>query len=78
MEFPELMNIVAIPKDFAVSGAIIDYKATYRKSANTLTVRRELKDKTVSNICSPEYAADYKKIMLSIAKDLKSQILISD
>lgn len=72
------MNIVAIPKDFAVSGAIIDYKATYRKSANTLTVRRELKDKTVSNICSPEYAADYKKIMLSIAKDLKSQILISD
>jgi len=78
LEFPESMNIVAVPKDFAVSGAIIDYKATYRKSANTLTVRRELKDKTASNICSPEYAADYKKIMLSIAKDLKSQILISD
>ncbi|MGB9080440.1 MAG: transglutaminase-like domain-containing protein, partial [Desulfuromonadaceae bacterium] len=78
LEFPESMNIVAIPKDFAVSGAIIDYKATYRKSANTLTVRRELKDKTASNICSPEYAADYKKIMLSIAKDLKSQILLSD
>ena len=74
----ESLKIVAVPKDFAVSGAIIDYKASYRKSANTLTVRRELKDKTASNICSPEYAADYKKIMLSIAKDLKSQILLSN
>jgi transglutaminase-like putative cysteine protease len=78
LEFPESMNIVAVPKDFAVSGAIIDYKATYRKSANTLTVRRELKDKTASNICSPGYATEYKKIMMSIAKDLKSQILLSD
>ena len=25
-----------------------------------------------------EYAADYKKLMLSIAKDLKAQILLSD
>ncbi len=78
LEFPESMNIVAIPKDFSVSGAIIDYKSTYRKSANTLTVRRVLTDKTASNICSPEHAADYKKIMLSIAKDLKSQVLLSD
>lgn len=78
LEFPESMNIVAFPKDFTVSDAIIDYKATYRKSANTLTVRRELKDKTTSNICTPEYAAEYKKIMLGIAKDLKSQILISN
>jgi hypothetical protein len=78
LEFPESLKMVAVPKDFAVSGAIIDYKATYRKSANTLTVRRELKDKTASNTCSPEYAAEYKKNMLSIAKDLKSQILLSD
>lgn len=78
LEFPEAIKVVAVPKDFAVSGAIIDYKATYRKTANTLAVRRELKDKTSSNVCSPEYAAEYKKIMLSIAKDLKSQVLISD
>lgn len=78
LEFPDSLKIVAVPKDFAVSGDIIDYKATYQKKDNTLTVRRALKDKTASNICSPEYAADYKKIMLGIAKDLKSQILISD
>jgi hypothetical protein len=78
MEFPESLKIVAIPKDFELSTPIIDYRATYRKSANTLTIRRELKDKTATNVCSPEYSADYKKIMLSIAKDLKSQILLSD
>lgn len=61
--------MVAVPKDVALSSPGIDYTATYRKSANTLTVRRELKDKTPSNTCSPEYAADYKKAMLSIAKD---------
>lgn len=78
LEFPETLKIVAVPKDFELSTPIVDYRATYRKSANTLTIRRELKDKTATNICSPEYAADYKKIMLSIAKDLKSQILLSD
>lgn len=78
LEFPESLKLVAVPKDFALSGAIIDYKATYRKSGNTLTVRRELKDKTPSNVCTPEYAAAYQKIMLNISKDLKSQILIAD
>jgi hypothetical protein len=78
LEFPESLKIVATPKDFQLSNVIVDYRATYRKSANTLTIRRELKDKTATNVCSPEYTADYKKNMLSIAKDLKSQILLSD
>jgi hypothetical protein len=78
LEFPESLKIVAVPKDFALSNPIIDYRATYRKTANTLTIRRELKDKTATNVCSAAYAADYKKTMLSIAKDLKSQILLSD
>jgi transglutaminase-like putative cysteine protease len=78
LEFPETLKIVAVPKDFELSTPIVDYRATYRKSANTLTIRRELKDKTATNVCSAVFAADYKKIMLSIAKDLKSQILLSD
>lgn len=78
LEFPEALKIVGMPKDFGLSNAIIDYKATYQKEANTLTVRRELKDKTATNLCSPEYVADYRKVMLSIAKDLKSQVLLSN
>jgi len=78
LEFPESLKIVAVPKDFELANAKIDYKATYRRTANTLTVRRELKDKTPTNICSPEHAAEYKIALLGIAKDVKSQILLSD
>ncbi|MEK6744210.1 MAG: DUF3857 and transglutaminase domain-containing protein [Nitrospirota bacterium] len=78
LEFPDTMKIVAIPKDYELAGALIDYRATYRQSKNTLTVRRELKDKTPSNVCTPQVMADYKKAMLSIARDLKAQVLVSD
>ena len=78
LEFPDTIKIVAIPKDYEQSSALIDYRATYRKSKNTLTVHRELKDKTPTNVCTPQVMSDYKKAMLSIARDLKSQVLVSD
>jgi hypothetical protein len=78
LEFPDTLKLVAIPKDYEQSGAIIDYRATYRKSKNTLTVRRELTDKTASNVCTPQVMADYKKAVLSVARDLKAQVLVSD
>lgn len=78
LEFPDTLKIVAIPKDYEHSSALIDYRATYRQAKNTLTVRRELKDKTSTNVCSPQVMADYKKSILSIARDLKAQVLVSD
>lgn len=78
VEFPEMMNILAIPKDYELLNPIVDYRATYRKSENTLTIHRELMDKTSTNICEPQYLADYKKAILSIARDLKSQILVGE
>lgn len=78
LEFPDILKILAIPKDFELSGALIDYRATCRKSQNTLTVRRELTDKTSTNVCAPQVVADYKKAILDIARDLKVQVLVSD
>jgi transglutaminase-like putative cysteine protease len=77
-EFPDSMTIVGFPKDFEYSGPALDYRATYRKSGNTLTVTRDLRDKTTSNICSPEHVADYQKSARNILRDLRSQVLISD
>ena len=57
LEFPDTLKIVAIPKDFEMSSSLIDYRATYRKSENTLTVRRELTDKTSTNVCTPQVIA---------------------
>ncbi|HSQ78749.1 MAG TPA: hypothetical protein VLN91_07640, partial [Nitrospirota bacterium] len=78
LEFPDTVKIMAIPKDYKLSTALVDYAATYRQSKNTLTVRRELTDKTPTDICTPQEMAEYKNAILSIARDLKAQVLISD
>ncbi len=78
LEFPDSVKIMSIPKDYKLSTALVDYAAAYRQSKNTLTVRRELTDKTPTNICTPQKVAEYKKDILSIARDLKAQVLISD
>lgn len=78
LEFPDTLRIVAIPKDFELSSSLVDYRATYRQSKNTLTVLRELTDKTSTNVCTPQVIEDYKQAVLNIARDLKAQVLLSD
>jgi transglutaminase-like putative cysteine protease len=78
LEFPDNVKVVAIPKDYEMISALVDYRATYRQSKNTVTVHRELKDKTPTNICMPQEMVEYKKAILSIARDLKAQVLVSD
>lgn len=77
-EFPASMTIVGFPKDFEFSSPAIDYRATYRKSGTALTVIRELRDKTTTNVCSAGYEAEYQKSARSILRDLRSQVLINN
>ncbi|WP_298439655.1 hypothetical protein [Geobacter sp.] len=77
-EFPASMTIVGFPKDFGYSSPSLDYRATYRKAGNELTVTRDLRDKTATNICTSGYQAEYQKSARSILRDLRSQILISN
>ncbi len=77
-EFPAAMRVVGFPKDFAFHSAAVDYRATYRMEGTTLTVTRELDDKTATNVCSAAYTADYQKDARRILRDLRSQVLISE
>lgn len=77
-EFPETLTMVGFPKDYEFSSPAIDYKATYRKSGNTLTVKRELLDKTSSNVCSVGFTEGYRKNSRTIMRDIRSQVLISN
>jgi transglutaminase-like putative cysteine protease len=77
-EFPESLTIVGFPKDYEFSNPTIDYKATYRKSGNSLTVKRELWDKTSSNVCSAGFTDDHRKSARTIMRDIRSQVLISN
>ncbi len=78
VEFPDNMKIMAVPKDYELSSAFVDYRSTYRQTGNTVTVHREFNDKTPTNICTPQVMAEYKKALISIARDLKAQVLVSD
>jgi hypothetical protein len=76
--FPDLLKIVGFPKDYEFFSPAIDYKATYRKSGNSLTVKRELWDKTSSNLCSIGFTEGYRKSARTILRDIRSQVLISN
>ncbi len=77
-EFPESLTIVGFPKDYEFSNPILDYKATYRRSGNSLTVKRELRDMTFSNVCSARFTEDYRKSARSIMRDVRAQVLLSN
>ena len=77
-EFPASLNVVGVPKDFSLSTPAINYTATYRKTGNTLTIRRELQDKTATNICSVAFMEAYKKAARNLVRDLKSQVLLTN
>jgi transglutaminase-like putative cysteine protease len=77
-EFPASQTIVGFPKDYVFSSAAIDYKATYQRLENTLTVRRELLNKTSSNMCSVGFTEEHRKSARTIMRDIRSQVLISN
>jgi transglutaminase-like putative cysteine protease len=76
--FSDPIKIEGFPKDFEFSGTAFDFKSTYQKSGNVLTVKRELWDKTPSNICSVAFTENFRKSARTILRDLKSQVQISN
>lgn len=77
-EFPEGLKMVAVPKDFELATPAIHYTATYKQAGNSLTIRRELHDRTATNICSAAFMEGYKKAARSVVQDLKSQVLLTN
>ncbi len=76
IEFPKSLEVLSIPKASSVNSQFLDYKASYKLEGNKLTVKRELDDKTPTNICSTEIIKSYVKAATEVLKDLKSQVLL--
>ncbi len=77
-EFPESLKMLAVPKDYELSTPAIHYTATYRKSGNRLTIRRELHDRTATNVCTADFMEEYKKAARNLVPDLKSQVFLTN
>jgi len=75
IRFPKGLTVLAVPDDVRGSNARVAYEATYRLKGNVLTIKRELMDKTIGTVCSPELVAEYKKIGDLVMDDMRSQVL---
>ena len=73
--FPKGMKVMAVPKNLAVSGEKMTYRASYVLKGNTLTVKRVLDDRTQGHVCSPKAIAEYRKAALRALQDLKAQVV---
>jgi len=72
---PKGMKVLAVPKGISVANAVAAYKSSYKLAGSTLTVKRELIDKTERNICPVAVQREFAKLARQIATDLKAQVV---
>ena len=75
VHLPKDVKVIAVPKNSVVKGKYETYKATYQLNGSTLTLTREIEDRTQGPVCAPAVAAEYKKFAPGVRKDLRAQLL---
>ena len=75
IDLPKDVSVLAIPRDVAIDVKDMSYRATYKLSDNSVTVMRELQNRTPGNACTPNDAAAAREFAHSVRRDLRSQVL---
>lgn len=75
IELPKKVKVLAIPDNLKIANDLLSYTATYRLKGNVLTVKRTLDDRTQGNVCTPQIAAEYKKVAEKALDNMKEQVL---
>jgi transglutaminase-like putative cysteine protease len=75
IHFPPGVKIMAMPRDVHLSGADSTYTAAYKQDGTTITVARELADRTPGPVCTPKDATQFKPFADAVRRDLRAQIL---
>jgi len=73
MTFPSNVKLLAVPRDVHAATDTLRFDATYVRDGNTITVKRQLVDRSPGPICSPEVAVEYATIGAAVKKDAKAQ-----
>jgi transglutaminase-like putative cysteine protease len=74
---PRTVHVVALPRDIAVAGHNLSYRAAYARKGNTVVVKRSLRFTHDGPVCA---ASEYKKMMPLLdrmMRDLRSQVVIA-
>ncbi|HEY0719616.1 MAG TPA: DUF3857 and transglutaminase domain-containing protein [Gammaproteobacteria bacterium] len=75
IEFPKGMKIVSVPQNASFKNDFLAYKASYVLKGRTLTVRREIDDKTPGVTCSPAVQEAEKAFAKKLQNDLRAQVV---
>lgn len=75
-EFPEGVNILAVPKTVSLKGADVTYDARYERSGNTVLISRTLAFSHPEAVCSPAWFKAMQPMIEAMFNDLKSQIIV--
>lgn len=75
--FPKGVRILALPKPVVLKDANFDYRASYVRKANTVTVRRRVTFRHAGLVCTPAEHKRMAPIVDQMMRDLKSQIIVS-
>jgi len=74
-QFDEGIRILAVPDDFRLEENHLSYQASYLLEGDTVTVHRELQDKTPGNVCAPALVNAQRDSYEKIRKNLRSQLV---
>jgi transglutaminase-like putative cysteine protease len=74
-ELPKGTKVLAVPKNVSLSSGPTTYRATYSLRGGTLSVKRELVDKTDRNVCPIAIQREYAAFARKVLADLKAQVV---
>jgi transglutaminase-like putative cysteine protease len=75
-KFPKKTRIIALPKPLTINDADFAYRSNYTRKGNTVLVRRQLRFRHASMVCSPE---DYRRMQGALdrmMRDLRGQVIV--
>jgi transglutaminase-like putative cysteine protease len=72
---PKGMKVLAVPKNVSAQSSLATYRSTYALKAGTLTVKRELVDRTGRNVCPVSMQREFAAFARKVAADLKAQVV---
>jgi len=75
-DFPEQVEVIALPKPVVLNNAFIDYQSSFERDGNSVVVKRHFRFHHDSTVCK---AADYGEIRQAldlVTRDLRSQIIV--
>lgn len=75
VELPAGFELLSVPDDVDQKGSLVDYKASYKRAGNVISVDRVLADKTPGGVCSTEVYADFLRQAMPVGENLRTQVL---